>query len=97
MSYYTVSHLLQEYALDGSKGGPSGIKPEQMTPEVWDYIYFNNIKFPKTDIPKATLEKMKQEFQYWYPVDLRVSGKDLVPNHLTYFLYCHAAIWPEDK
>ena len=32
---------------------------------------------------------------YWYPVDLRVSGKDLVPNHLTYFLYNHAAVWPE--
>lgn len=31
---------------------------------------------------------------YWYPLDLRVSGKDLVPNHLTYFLYNHTAIWP---
>ena len=24
-----------------------------------------------------------------------ISGKDLVPNHLTYFLYNHVAIWPE--
>ena len=32
---------------------------------------------------------------YWYPLDLRVSGKDLVPNHLTYFLYNHTAIWPK--
>lgn len=24
-----------------------------------------------------------------------MSGKDLVPNHLTYFLYNHVAIWPK--
>ena len=23
-----------------------------------------------------------------------MSGKDLIPNHLTYFLYNHVAIWP---
>ena len=38
---------------------------------------------------------MRREFTYWYPLDLRVSGKDLVPNHLTYFLYNHVAIWPK--
>lgn len=38
---------------------------------------------------------MRHEFQYWYPVDIRVSGKDLVQNHLTYFLYNHTAIWPD--
>ena len=38
---------------------------------------------------------MRREFQHWYPVDLRFSGKDLVPNHLTYYLYNHTAIWPD--
>ena len=38
--------------------------------------------------------EMRREFAYWYPVDLRVSGKDLVQNHLTYYLYNHEAIWP---
>ena len=37
---------------------------------------------------------LRREFCYWYPLDLRVSGKDLIPNHLTYFLYNHEAIWP---
>lgn len=39
--------------------------------------------------------KLKEEFEYWYPLDLRTSGKDLIPNHLTYFLYNHVAVWPE--
>ena len=28
-------------------------------------------------------------------MNLRVSGKDLIQNHLTYFLYNHQAIWPQ--
>ncbi|KAJ1634122.1 hypothetical protein T492DRAFT_903660 [Pavlovales sp. CCMP2436] len=38
---------------------------------------------------------MKREFAYWYPMDLRVSGKDLINNHLTMSLYNHAAVWPD--
>merc|ERR1719412_3143864 len=38
---------------------------------------------------------MKREFSYWYPLDLRVSGKDLVPNHLTYAIYNHVAMWSD--
>lgn len=68
-----------------------------MTPEVWDYIFYKNCPFPKTDIPQITLDKLKREFEYWYPVDLRVSGKDLVPNHLTYYLYNHCAMWKDDR
>ncbi|KAK2170434.1 hypothetical protein LSH36_3g30089 [Paralvinella palmiformis] len=97
MSYYTVCHLLQQGSFDGSQGSPLGIKPEQMTPGVWDYIFYKNAPFPKTSIPRSSLDRLKHEFEYWYPVDLRVSGKDLVPNHLTYFLYNHAAIWPSDS
>jgi len=40
---------------------------------------------------------MKNEFEFWYPLDLRVSGKDLIPNHLTYFLYNHVAVWNNKK
>lgn len=43
------------------------------------------------------VQKLREEFKYWYPLDLRVSGKDLIFNHLTFCLYCHAAIWPKQK
>lgn len=46
-------------------------------------------------IPEETLLKLRNEFEYWYPVDLRVSGKDLITNHLVFFLYNHCAIWKE--
>lgn len=40
---------------------------------------------------------MKHEYEYFYPFDIRSSGKDLIPNHLTFCAYVHAALFPEDK
>lgn len=97
MAFYTVAHLLQGGVLNGQGPSPLGIRPEQMTREVWDYIFFKTAPFPKTDIPKDRLQKLRREFEYWYPVDVRVSGKDLVPNHLSYYLYNHVAMWPNDS
>ena len=73
------------------------LRPEEVNDEVWDYIFFMDTPLPESLKEKGeTLEKMRREFQFWYPVDLRVSGKDLVPNHLTYYLYNHTAIWENE-
>lgn len=48
-------------------------------------------------VSQENLDKMKHEFEYWYPFDLRVSGKDLIRNHLTMCLYNHAAMWDDPK
>lgn len=54
-------------------------RAEDMTPAVWDYIFlkakYNNKTMP---IAKHTLAKLRTEFEYFYPVDLRASGKDLI-------------------
>ncbi|KJH53016.1 leucine--tRNA ligase [Dictyocaulus viviparus] len=94
-AYYTVAHLLQQGSLNGSVVGPAGIKAEQLTDATWDYIFlgspYNEATMP---VPEEKLKTLRREFLYWYPVDMRVSGKDLVQNHLTYFLFNHVAIWP---
>lgn len=95
MAYYTVAHLLQDGHLVGNdETSPLGIKPSQMTPTVWDYIFFGDESGTKDcSIAIESLNKLRDEFCYWYPFDLRSSGKDLVPNHLTYSLYNHCAVW----
>lgn len=40
--------------------------------------------------------KPRKEFRFWYPMDLRVSGKDLIYNHLTMSLYNHACVWEKE-
>uniref|UniRef100_A0A7G3ARE6 leucine--tRNA ligase n=1 Tax=Lutzomyia longipalpis TaxID=7200 RepID=A0A7G3ARE6_LUTLO len=98
MAFYTVVHLLQGGSFRGERPSPLGIKAEQMTEEVWDYIFFGGAKVPtKSGISEAHLKVMRREFLYWYPMDLRVSGKDLIQNHLTFMLYNHAAIWPNEE
>ncbi len=39
---------------------------------------------------------MRQEFLYWYPMDLRNSAKELVPNHLSFCIFHHAALFPPE-
>ncbi|XP_023175082.2 leucine--tRNA ligase, cytoplasmic [Drosophila hydei] len=98
MAFYTVVHLLQGGTFRGEKPGPFGITPADMTSDVWDYIFFKETPLPKkTAIKKEHLAVLRREFEYWYPMDLRVSGKDLIQNHLTFCLYNHAAIWPNDE
>lgn len=99
MAYYTIAHYLHK-DIFGKTPGLAGIKPEQMTDEVWDYVFarreLSDEIISETKIPKTALESMRREFEYWYPLDLRVSGKDLIPNHLTFFLYIHLAIFPPE-
>ncbi len=65
-----------------------------MGDDFWDYVFFAEAPLPKNlEGKREVLKKMRREFNYWYPVDLRTSGKDLIPNHLTYFLYNHVAVW----
>jgi leucyl-tRNA synthetase len=93
MAYYTIAHYLQNNDMYGTS--ESSIKPQQLTDDVWDYIFCGG-PFPKsTDISSSVLEKMKLEFEYWYPFYLRLSGKDLIQNHLTFCLYNHTAIFPK--
>ncbi|HEY3094435.1 MAG TPA: leucine--tRNA ligase [Nitrososphaera sp.] len=48
-------------------------------------------------VPASTVEQIRREFSYFYPVDSRHSGRDLVPNHLTFFIFNHVAIFEKEK
>ncbi|GMI13865.1 hypothetical protein TrLO_g9093 [Triparma laevis f. longispina] len=98
MAFYAIAgHLQGVDNLDGAKGSPSGVDPEKLTSEVFNYIFRKNMPYPEDcGIDKAVMEAMKGEFRYWYPMNLRVSAKDLIPNHLTMALYNHAAIWDDE-
>merc|ERR1712048_782776 len=94
MAYYTIAHHLQGDCNFDGKG--SEIKTEWLTDEVFDFI-FQKGPYPEgCPIPLSKMQQMRDEFEYWYPLDLRVSGKDLIGNHLTMAIYNHAAIWPDN-
>jgi leucyl-tRNA synthetase len=99
MAYYTIAHYFHGDLtnLSGSKGAPINIKPEDLTDDVFSYIFLKK-PFPEdvtSNVSIDILNKMREEFEYWYPIDLRVSAKDLIQNHLTMFLYHHTEIWKD--
>ncbi|WFD18644.1 leucine--tRNA ligase [Malassezia caprae] len=95
MSYYAVAHLLQGGVEDGSQVGPLGIKAEELTDEVWEYILGSGAFPADSSVPQDKADVLRREFLYFYPMDLRSSGKDLINNHLTFCIYNHAALFPE--
>lgn len=91
MAYYTVAHLLQKGDMYGQNGS---VPAEFLTDDVWDSILLGKPLPANTPFPPELLLKMRAEFEYWYPFDLRVSGRDLIQNHLTFCLYNHTALLP---
>ncbi|HIP85634.1 MAG TPA: leucine--tRNA ligase, partial [Pyrodictium sp.] len=91
MIFYTVNYKIRRY----------GLRPEQLGVEFWDYVVLGKgdpeYIEKKYGIPRRVLEDIKSEFEYWYPLDSRHSGRDLVPNHLTFFIFNHVALLPREK
>jgi leucyl-tRNA synthetase len=90
MAFYTVNKHIKQH----------NIKPESLTPEVFDYVFFgkgNSATLSKAvGINAEVLDSMRSEFLYWYPLDLRNSAKELVPNHLSFCIFHHAALFPPE-
>ncbi|NPV62932.1 MAG: leucine--tRNA ligase [Methanotrichaceae archaeon] len=89
MSYYILAKYVN-----------SGMKIDSLPPEFFDYIFMDKGTAEDvarvTGIAQETVQQIHNDFFYWYPVDLRTSGKDLVANHLLFFLYHHVAIFPQE-
>lgn len=82
MAYYTIAHRIRD------------IDPALLTLAVFDYIFLG-IESP--DMPaREILDPIREEFMYWYPYDFRFSAKDLISNHLTFQVFHHVAIFPEE-
>jgi leucyl-tRNA synthetase len=65
--------------------------------KLFDYVLLGQGNSDDIKIEKQTLDLMRKEFVYWYPVDFRNSGKDLIQNHLTFYIFNHTAIFPESQ
>ncbi|ADB58338.1 leucyl-tRNA synthetase [Archaeoglobus profundus DSM 5631] len=88
MAYYILAKFINEGKL----------KAENITQEFLDYVLLGIGKAEdaakSSGLDVKTVEDVRKDFKYWYPVDLRSSGKDLVANHLLFFLFHHVAIFP---
>jgi len=89
MAYYTISGVIKKNKIPAKK----------LTDEIFDFILLGKGDLNKiakdAKLNKKLIKEMRNEFEYFYPVDLRTSAKDLIQNHLTFFLFHHTAIFAE--
>jgi leucyl-tRNA synthetase len=83
MAYYTISYKLKE------------IDPAKLDDNLFDYIYLGKGNAKKLLIEKRIADELKAEFEYWYPMDFRNTGKDLIQNHMSFCIFNHTAVFPE--
>ena len=99
MAYYLLSrHISNNQDLQNNE---EKVLADNLNDNFFDYVLLGkndpDIVAKESKISIQLLEKIKNEFVYFYPVDSRHSGRDLVPNHLAFFIFNHAAIFPKDK
>jgi len=89
MAYFTISNLIKE------------IEAEKLDEEVFDFVFLGEGSAEKLakekGIAKEKLEEMKKEFDYWYPLAFNTSALELIPNHMSFSIFQHTAIFPKEK
>ncbi len=88
MIYYTIAHILKN------------IDSEKLDDDVFDYVFlgFGDSKSLSEEkgIEQKKLEKMREQVEYWYPLDYRLSANELISNHLTFHIFHHTALFNAD-
>jgi len=80
-TYYIVSKFINN----------KKIKAEDLTEEFFDYVFLGKGK------GKEAWKEIKNEFDYFYPLNINLGGKEHKTVHFPVFLMNHVAILPEDK
>lgn len=92
---YMAYYILAKYVNSGE------LVADGLTDEFFEYILLGSGEAKKVasscKISEELVAKIRGDFVYFYPVDARHSGRDLVPNHLTFFVLNHVAIFPQSN
>ncbi len=88
-AYYIVSKFINNKTLT----------TEELTEEFFDYVFLGKIngKEKESSTKFETWKQVREEFQYFYPLDINLGGKEHKTVHFPVFLMNHVAIMPEEK
>lgn len=91
MAYYTIAKFVNAGAIPDI---------DSIGDSFFDYVLLGQGDAGKVaqdcKLQRQTVEQVRSEFSYFYPVDSRHSGRDLVPNHLSFFIFNHVAIFERE-
>ena len=90
MALYTIAHRVRQLPVDC------------LDEKFFDYVFLGigsgaDELAKELHIEADVLNEIKEEFEYWYPNDLRHTAPPHLSNHLVFFLMHHAAIFPPTR
>lgn len=98
MAYYIIAKYINNDSISDLHDNYDNLKDS-----FFDYVFLGRGNSDQVaqacNLDSRVVEQIRNEFQYFYPLDSRHSGRDLVPNHLSFFIFNHVAIfekvyWP---
>ncbi|MCE5213795.1 MAG: leucine--tRNA ligase [Methanobacterium sp.] len=84
MAYYAIAKYMKD------------LKVDDLDESFFDDVFLDKGTYTGK-INHELFSNIKEEFNYWYPLDWRLSAKDLVGNHLSFHIFHHSAIFPREK
>jgi leucyl-tRNA synthetase len=98
MAYYILAKYLVKEWVTFKKFEKN---PDKLPDSFFNYLFLGEGSSEKVSreagISRRILEAARREFTYFYPIDMRHSAKDLVSNHLSFYIFHHTALFPLEK
>ncbi len=99
---YPAYYIVSKFVNNGK------LKINDLTEEFFDYVFLgektetdekskNNKNSKDKNRITAVWEEVREEFNYFYPLDINLGGKEHQTVHFPVFLMNHVAILPEEK
>ncbi|MDD1755679.1 MAG: leucine--tRNA ligase [Methanomassiliicoccales archaeon] len=90
---YPLYYLVSIYVNEGK------LKADQMDERLLDFVLLGRGNASEVSrnsgVPVTTLEQIRADVEYWYPLDVNLGGKEHMTVHFPAFLMNHVAIMPE--
>ncbi len=94
------STLYPAYYIVAKHYNQGKFEAKQMTDEFFDYVFLGEGEISEvsrtTGIDGTIIEKVRDDFLYWYPLDLNLGGKEHMTVHFPVFLMNHVALLDEE-
>ena len=84
-TFYMAYFVVRRFVTDGR------LRPDQLTDAFFDRVFRGTGPGEPSVAPELQAE-VREEFLYWYPLDMNMGGKEHKSVHFPVFLYTHAML-----
>lgn len=87
---YPAYYIIRRFISEGR------LQAEDLTQEFFDFVFLGEGE-GNGQLSSQLMEEARADFQYWYPLDLNLGGKEHKRVHFPVFIFNHAALLPKES